>query len=474
MPEITDPNLNAKLEEKYGIAVGESTIHTSEEYNKGTIQTQLIHEEVNTAANWHTIVEAIKSGRARDIDDEPKTDQPCFILGSGPSLDDSIKYLKEWKGGIICTTSHALTLMYYGIEPTHILVLDPFCIQEEIAGIDWSKTRTKLIIHPSVHPSIVENWPNEMLLYIQNSGKPNSFYQNTQKRMYTHREGDLRNPTFHFYIRTEIAIFACSPPMQMFVADKLGYKALFLAGCDFGYHTDKDRFTDFTIVKPGYFAPVGNSNDVWVEPIWEEHRHDYKPHPGIKISNNGLPTEEIHLYYKKNFLSAWRLCLHQVYSTDHGAMPEVPYADIKKVIKKQGLEFPKQSKQFISKIVERYLASVNAFVVEAETGVVFVESNNYKQELMDFMMNLRRTYQCPSCKVMVKAEDKKDHFGERCPNCKNDNLGYATKIDIDYNMKKFERLYNATHEIKEVKKEFDANAPEVKEAVKQLISDKKE
>lgn len=444
MAEILNPNFNVD-------ATRELTIHNSNEYNQGTVQRQLIHEQLNTASNWTLIVDAIKSGRARDIDDEPKMNKmPCFILGSGPSLDDSIQYLKKWKGGIICTTSHALTLMYYGIEPTYILILDPFCIDKDIEGIDWSKTRTKLIVHPGVHPSILKCWPNEILLYIQNNGISNSFYSTIQKIMYSYREGEnLRDPIFHFYIRTEMAIFACSPPMQLFVADKLDYGNIFLAGCDFAYHSDKARFTNYTVISSDRYIPSGNSSDIYIPAIWEKHEHPYIKSDSCKLSNNGLPTEEIHLYYKKNMISAWRLCGKSVYTTDHGAIPEVPYADIKKVIRKQGLEFPNQSKQIIAKITEKYLASVNAYVIEAENGIVFVESTDYKKELLAFMKGFSNNYKCIKCGVNVKANDGKNHLGEKCPNCKDGTLEYTTKIDINYNMNKFERLYNMTHNIKE-------------------------
>lgn len=449
MSEVLQPDFRKDIEKKYGknIGPGESTIHSSDEYNRGTIQKQLVHEQINTAENWHLIVEAIKSGRARDIDDEPKVDKvPCFILGSGPSLDNSIAYLKDWKGGIICTTSHALSLIRYGIEPTHILVLDPFCIDKEIEGIDWSKTRTKLVAHPGVHPSILKCWPNEILLYIQNNGRADSFYKNVQKIMYSHREGeDLRNPVFHYYIRTEMLIFACSPPMQLFVADKLGYGNIFLAGCDFAYHTDKARFTNYTVYTPERSISSGNSVNIIVPPVWEEHKHLFNKNDKMQITNNGLFTEEVHLYYKKNMISAWRLCGKTMHTTDHGAMPEVPYADIKKVIRKQGLGFPVQSKKLINKITERYLASVNAYVVEAESGIVFVESTNYEKELLAFMSGFKNQYKCSKCNIQVQGNDNKNHLGEICPSCKEGILGYANKIDIDYNMKKFEHLYNMTH-----------------------------
>jgi hypothetical protein len=147
-------------------------------------------------------------------------------------------------------------------------------------------------------------------------------------------------------------------------------------------------------------------------------------------------------------------------------MPEVPFNDIKKVIRKQGLEYPKQSKQFISKIAERYLASVNAYVVEADSGVLFVESlGNYKEELMGVMQRFKENYKCPKCNVNVQANDKKDHIGENCPNCKEGILEYTSKIDIEYNMNKFDKLYSMFH-AEEVKKENEEAVKTDNETIK--------
>jgi hypothetical protein len=464
----------------------------SAKYNAGTKQMQLIHEILNSAMNWKPIVDRIKSGKARDISEEPKVieNKTCFIIGSGPSLDDSIEYLKEWKGGIICSTSHALTLMHYGIEPTHILMLDPFCCWDEIKGVDWSKTRTKLIAHPGCYPDIIENWPNEILLYLQNSGRVGAFYQDEQMKMYTWRDGDFRRSTFHFYIRTNITIFACSPPMQLFVGEMLGYDTFFLAGCDFAFHSDKDRFTEYTINKK--LNEFNCYNDNLTEEDWEKHEHIFDPNQKDLVkTNNGLWTKEIHIYYKKNFLSAWRLCEKTVYTTDHGAMTEIPYHDIKAVIKKQG-DFPKQSKFFIEDTTERYLEGVGLFIIETNMGKAFVESYKPESELPIYMKETMRRYVCDTCgskmtsnnyvyrlKWKEKLEDKVEDFSnqeallsrytelklnkniigtieimdvsnlfhddEECPACKKGKVHREVIVDIEANMKRImERMPKKT------------------------------
>lgn len=404
----------------------------SARFNAGTKAKQLIIEQCNSAENWYPITEAFKAGRARDVGDEPKVDKiPAFIIGSGPSLDKSIKHLRQWKGGIFCSTSHALTLMYYGIEPTHIVCLDPFSAWRDIKGVKWENTKTKLVLHPGIDTEMVAKWPGEMLLFIQNNGSPLSWYEDVQKKQYTWREGPERSPVFHFRIRSSITIFACSPPMQLFCADKLGYGTCFLAGCDFGFPDGKERFTGYT-VKPG--SPID-------KPEWETHEHIWKPEDGNLVCNNGVKTHEIHLYYKKNTISAIRLSHQQVYTTDHGTISEIPFTNIEKVIAKQGRNYPAQSHEMIDRITERYLASVGAFVVCTDQGVAFVESENPLVDLPAFMRGIQNQYRCVKCNADAIANDGKDHAGEACtiPGC-DGKMKRTYQVDIEANVKRIEKL----------------------------------
>jgi len=435
----------------------------SNQFNVNTKMAQLIHEQINTAYNHYYIIKAYEEGRARDISDEPKAPLinkesiPAIIIGSGPSLDKEIEYLKDWKGGIFCSTSQARTLIKYNVEPTHIVALDPFCAWEEIDGIDWSKTKTKLITHPGVWPSLIENWPNDILLYYENIGDPNSFYSTVQKVMYTVREDQgkgIRNPVFRFIIKTGFALFACTPPLQLFAANRLGYGTIFLCGCDFSYPDNKERFTEWSI-KPDMLKKIreGELPSLYSEgkntreesEYWEKKENLLGEIPPERMpikTNNGIQSERIHIYYKKNFVSAWRLCGATIYTSDHGALNEVPYVDIKKVIKKKGLSFKPQPEYLIKEITDKYLAAIGCYVIEGDDKKkLFVESENPEKDIAQYVKNINQNYVCLNCKNMVNIKDEIDHENGECPVCHViGSLRHNGKIALDENLDRIRKL----------------------------------
>jgi len=413
----------------------------SSAYNSATIGKQLVHEINNAAYNHHNIIEFFKSGKAKDISEEIKhIGEHCIITGSGPSFDYSVTFLKDWKGGIVCTTSNARTLMYYGVEPSYILVLDPFCCWEELEGVDWSKTKTKLIINPCCHTSLFEQWPNDILMYIPHDGVPDSFYSKTLKQQYSWKDNQhTRDCTFTYYIKTDVVLFACSPPMQLFMAQLLGYENIFLCGVDFGYHSGKERFTDYSVknVNGGRYTNKGFI-EMEAKPGddgWEKHEHPYVKKETDIVGTNGIITEDIHLYYKKNFLSSWRLSHQTVYTTDHGLITEIPYFDIEEVIEKQG-DFPKQSEEEINVLSESYLATVGCFVIRTKShGVSFVEAANPIPELTAYINGINNRYICPKCKTHYVYTPDGKPFENYCQVCnEKDILIQSCPIDFEWNM----------------------------------------
>jgi len=412
----------------------------STQYNQATDKAQTIHEEYNATRNWPIIQDRIKAGTAYDISAAGKANKPCIIVGSGGSLDETLPHLKDWEGGIICSTSHALTLVKYGAPPTHIYALDPFCTFEEIQGVDWSQYDTKLITTPTVWPTLIEKWPNDIILYRQSRGKSDSFYANMLNIMYSDREckdGQLRMAAFEPQIKTEVTLFACSPPGQLFSAQVLGYTNIFLTGVDFGYTHGKSRFTEWTC-----------ENGEWIE-----HQKPYDALPqDVKdravMSNNGIEMDVVHTFYKKNMISAWRLGLQSCWTIGETTITEMPKVDIEHVIRKQGNHIKGYSAQQIADISETYLAAVGAFVIASDQGYSFVESEKPEEELLKYMEGMRSQYICGTCNSQMVSENEEEREIEECPVCKAKTLHRRFNIDIEGNMKRIRKRIKAANKLK--------------------------
>jgi len=286
-----------------------------------------------------------------------------------------------------------------------------------------------------------------------------SFYSTVQPIMYTervHPELVTRDQPLKRLITTNFSIFACSPPMQLFVAHFLGYDPIFTCGLDFAYTFDKERFTDWK-VKKEYLKETGIDprKDQYTKEEWEnmwypiEHPLPALNENDIIITSNGLKAERIHIYYKKNFISAWRLLGETIYSTDYGAVTEIPFIPIEKVVKQQGLGFRKIGVKRINEIADLYLAKQHCFILEADEGLSFVESNNPLEDIKKYMLEGNSKYVCTVCKKNMLLTDKKvyvNHENEDCPICKSKgSLKRVIHFDIQKNMK---RIRNLLKEIK--------------------------
>ena len=423
----------------------ESELRTnSGEYNEATRIKQLIHEEVNSAYNHHNIIAAIDEGRAIDMCHEKKVARtPCLILGSGPSLDYAWPRMHEWKGGIVCSPSQARTVIKWGAEPSYILSLDPFDSWAELEGPDWSKTKTKLIVHPGVMPDLIANWPNEILLYRENLGRSGYFYQEEQKRMYTRRVGvdGKRNYEFQYLITSEITLFACSLPCQAFAANSVGYGSIFMLGADFAYSDNKDRFTDWTLDKKGK----------WVEHVHPRGEWDVDDAIKFVKTDSGLDSHITQLYYKKNMMTALRLSWQNAVWLGQGAVTEYPTTTVDAMYDSQGKGYKRLTRTEIRKITDTYLARVGAYVIEAGPHrMSFIESADPEIEARAYMVKLKRKYGCPNCGTQADAPDDRDHTGTQCRSCgKPDALvNLSTDLDIEANMRRIRKLVAGQAQIK--------------------------
>jgi CMP-N-acetylneuraminic acid synthetase len=291
-------------------------------------------------------VKYVKARNGSDVFDPVnvlKEKKPALIVGSGPSLDAAMPYIKDWKGGVFCSSSQASTLIHYGCDPTYVVAYDINTTPDEFKGVDtWKGRDTVLITHPGMFPATIENWHGRRM-YFKSMDTSNFFFTNVLPVAY----GDV--------IPSQMFLFSCSVAAQMSLAHALGYGPLFFVGCDFladrfhRWHYDhekKDWVCDYT----GY--------------------QNATTHKAL-TSKAGKVSDPLQIFYKRSTLCVWRIDHSPCIQTSNvGVIEEMPYVPIEDVMKNQGLGFEDKllTNEQIDDVTERYMAHFNQFVLRFEPG----------------------------------------------------------------------------------------------------------
>lgn len=161
-------------------------------------------------------------GRINDMTDCPKGKGPAILCASGSSIDPIMPMIKDWKGALFCSTSHASTLIKHGRTPDYIVCLDPRTApQDELMVPDFGDA--KLLGHVSIPYLYLTRWLRRARgnVYVGRIVEPTYDW-------YSHHLG-------HGYpwIRHVILPMIDSMASQLGFASWLGYSPLYLAGCDY-------------------------------------------------------------------------------------------------------------------------------------------------------------------------------------------------------------------------------------------------
>lgn len=167
----------------------------------------------------------------------------------------------------------------------------------------------------------------------------------------------------------------------------------------------------------------------------------------VVITASGHVSEPLHMYYLKNFVSACRLSMQRVFTTDKGALTQVPFVELDHVIKNQGRKAPDISPAARSRQYERYLARINCFVINFRSGDAFIEVNDPISDVTNFMNMKNRDYKCNACAAVVANNNDNDATGVECPACKNGKLERVNPCDVKENLKRIQSMIDYVKEI---------------------------
>jgi len=375
---------------------------TANDYNTGTRSVHMKNEIMHSFINFERIHLEFRYGFARDLNDIPKSQEPCIALGSGPTLDeDAWKLLRKWKHPIICSTSQAPTAIYHGVDPRIIVCLDAATNLSEFRVDKWEGRDITLALHPGIRPDIVNFWTFNKKAYFRKQEPAVDFYANEQFIAFP-------------FISTQVVMMACVLPAQIFIGALMGWGPFFLVGADMSYPNDISRF------------------DEW---FWNGKEWEMKPQPEqnlgqLIMTREGVKADIVMAFYKRNMMSAWRLGKDQIINTSHaGILREFPLCPLEEVVRKQGKDIKGFTIPERIEAADRAMAIQNTYALEYSNGLRFVETFEPMKDL-------------PSFFDYVKAQGVKD-------------------VDVEGNLKRVEKLH--AYSVAE-KEKFMAAYPEFNQA----------
>lgn len=279
--------------------------------------------------NYRLIKSNLKSGRFGLLESEYKKHKgPCFVLGSGPSLDLAYDDMKRLGYPIICGGTQIPTLTVHGIGPRWLLLYDTHPHNWRFIRPDKiDYPLTTLITYPSCPPRILEQWKGPVALYRLGVAYHKSTIESATMTIGEFLERYKPNPEDHmsYFMRDEHGIFfksiigraypeikvlilstSCTPNHACIIADFLGYDPIYLVGVDNGYTYGKKR-AQIYLWSNGEFTPRDTPD---------------APKDAI-LSENGVPTDEQMIAYKIALVHISRTVDAQIYEVGDPRNPGI-------------------------------------------------------------------------------------------------------------------------------------------------------
>tara|TARA_R100001594_G_scaffold12440_2_gene27615 strand:- start:174 stop:1442 length:1269 start_codon:yes stop_codon:yes gene_type:complete len=331
------------------------------------------NDDVRTA--WHSIwvrnsarsyaeIEKRFSVKNCDYNQLPHGKGPAIILGSGPSLDDTVPYLKDWKGAILCSTSQLSVCEANGIIPTYVVLIDADPTMIYLAKEYGDSDKTTLLTHPQIPREYLECWKGDVYFFrMYDPG--DDFSVDIIPKMYS-QLGENDQGIGSYIMNSGNVVNTA-----MAICQGLEYSQVYLAGYDLGYPDDKYRFTNYK-KEEGKWITVSDNG------IPKERT--------TEMSLNGVKTDQLGLFYKFSTLILTSLSGLKVISLSRGIMGELPYLHPSKLNEEHPLPDPEEQ----YKIGKEYLRKREIFIQRSPAGVEMRNvSGQNKIKLIPFYLRYR-------------------------------------------------------------------------------------
>jgi hypothetical protein len=268
---------------------------------------------------------------------------PAIVLGSGPSLDNALPLLRDWKGALFATGSNAKCAARFGRRPDYIGVFDAGAsVYGQLYGHDWRGST--LLTNPCSEPSVINLWRRRRW--------PRLYYTMGYEGM---QWFDEMLPSLYPEIGVSLMNAGCTSNNLVQAAWFMGYGPIFLVGMDFAFTRQRYRCSFYT--RPWavrrYVADYARGGQCTVRAEWDSRN---PLDPWLRIPSPQPPAGRERIYDVGNGLFTfdeqieYKLALFMVWSLDRGqlfncsplgliAEDEMPYIPLQEVIDHGGRGF---------------------------------------------------------------------------------------------------------------------------------------
>jgi len=357
-------------------------------YNEGIRKSWMPFWTKNAAENYGRIKEVfMKENRDASILFKREHPDNVLLIGSGPSLNDWEPYFKEWKGDIICSSSHLAYFEALGITPTFCFIIDADPNMSFLVSEADTKNIT-LVTHPNMDPVILASWKGPVIYFrMHDPGDP--FFSEVMPMVYAdfldHATKEQK-PGVRSYVLNSGNVTNC----QLAMANYWQYKRSFLCGVDLGFPKgvieNQYRFVGYKRTKDGF------------------EREEPTPIPKERVmfkGGNNIKTDQVSCFYKYSTMILWGMDNANIYSCSRGILREIPYISPAEVVACQGnipasYEVPNEIKY---KKAQQYLTYRGIYIMKGKPQIVYQKKTKdferIKKRLMRYQIlitKIKRQY----------------------------------------------------------------------------------
>ncbi len=268
----------------------------------------------------------------------PEARMPALVLGSGPSLDDSLLYIKDFHGVIFASPSQLNILEKWEITPQYVVSVDSAdSVGTDQIGPDRDTYGMTLLTHPYTSPKVLEAWTG-------------------RKRYFELQEADGS----HFrdvypWIKVGFPICGSVNNTEVLIAHWMGLGPIILAGVDYAFPGGRIRAQDYRKRGPYIFDPI--------------------PMQYCDTQEGKTSASQETLFYANLLLGIWKMYkLPLVQVGDKGACTEIPFIQPEDILKVVDIHGPGPDQ------IEAIDRSMLAYGMFAETDAAGIGHFRWKEQ----------------------------------------------------------------------------------------------